>query len=144
VRMIRRGTFAPRATIELRHVDDDEAGTFSVVCAGRPAIADVVLSYDRGDELRLRAANGEIPRFAALRRIALTPDLAAGGAAPAELKVWAHHVTAEEDSVALVATIQGAGEGASSSVAADAAGATIIAVDAGVPTVVLRFGDDSP
>jgi hypothetical protein len=144
VSMVRRGTFAPRATIELRHVDDDEGATFAVVCAGQPAIADVVLEYDGGDEVRVRAAAGDVPRFAALRRMTIAPDWTGVATIPAALRVWAHRVTAEEDSVALDVTIEGASEDAPFSVAGEGDGATIIAVDARSPTVVVRFGDDSP
>ena len=137
VSMVRRGTFAARATVELRHVDDDAGAMFSVICAGRPLCADIVLEYDRGDELRLRAAVGDIPHFASLRRIELTPDWAGVAAIPAELAVWTHHVTAEEASVALDVRIEVAAGVASPSMAADRDAVQIVAVDVRSPAVII-------
>jgi hypothetical protein len=69
--------------------------------------ADVVLAYADGSEQRLRAASGEIARFDALRRVTLTPDWPA--AAPAELKLWAHRVTADDESEPLAARLDETG-----------------------------------
>ncbi len=141
VGMMRRGTFAARATVELRHVDDDAAATFSVVCAGRPLCTDIVLEYDRGDELRLRATAGDIPRFTSLRRMAVTPDWTGVAPVPAQLKVWAHHVTADEDSAALDVEIErGSGERAGR-VPLDADGTAVVTVDVRAPTVIVRRAD---
>jgi DNA-binding MarR family transcriptional regulator len=106
VSMVRGGTFTRRATIELRHDEAEDGAHFALVAAGRPVIADVVLEYDDG-ERRLRASAGEIPSFSALRRASFTPDW--GGQAAPELKVWAHRVTAEEESLALDAHVEVAG-----------------------------------
>lgn len=138
VSMVRRGTLAPRATIELRHVEDDEAGTFSVLCAGQPATADVVLGYARGDELRLRGAAGDIPRFASLRRVSVTADWPGTGRVPSELKIWAHRVSAEEDSVALDVRIEAA-DGNAPPTVADADGVIVVAVDGSSPTMVVEL-----
>ncbi len=101
VSMARGGTFAPRATIELRHDEQAAGARFAVVAGGRPVVADVVLGY--GDrERRVRAARGEIPDFSALRSLTVAPDPAASG----ELKVWAHRVTAEEESTPLDVRVQ--------------------------------------
>jgi hypothetical protein len=96
VSMVRSGTFTPRATLELRAEPGGDAGWFSLVAAGRAVVADVVLAYADGTEQRVRAASGEIARFDALRRVTLTPEWPAG--APAELKLWAHRVTADDES----------------------------------------------
>ena len=103
VSMVRSGTFAPRATLELRAEPDGERGWFALVAAGRAVEAEVLLEYADGTEQRLRGASGEIARFEALRRVTLTPDWPAG--AP-ELNLWAHRVTAEDESEPLVARMQ--------------------------------------
>jgi len=63
----------------------------------------------------VRAARGDIPGFSELRSLTVAPDPAASG----ELKVWAHRVTAEEESEPLDVRVQRA---------------------AGVVTIVLRDG----
>ena len=112
--MVRSGTFAPRATIELRAEPDGERGWFALVAAGRAVEAEVVLEYADGTEQRVHGASGEIARFAALRRVTLTPDWPAG--AP-ELNLWAHRVTAEGESEPLDVRVE-----------PDAGGATSIAI----------------
>jgi hypothetical protein len=104
VSMVRSGTFTPRATIELRAEPDGSRGWFSIVAAGRAVEADVVLAYADGTERRERGASGEIARFDALRRVTLTPEWPAG--APPELNLWAHRVTAEDESEPLEAQLE--------------------------------------
>lgn len=111
--MVRDGTFAPRATVELRAEPGGDRGWFSVVAAGRAVAADVVLAYGDGSQERVRAASGEIARFAALRHVTLTPQWPPGGA-PAELRLWAHRVTAEAESEPLDARIDPDAGGAGS------------------------------
>ena len=82
VNMVRNGTFAPRATIELRAEPDGDRGWFSLVAAGRAVPADVVLEYADGTEQRVRGASGEIARFDALRRVTLHPAVAGRRARP--------------------------------------------------------------
>ncbi len=104
VGMVRAGTFARRATIELRHDEAEDAARFAIVAAGLSVLTDVVLEYDGGGEQRLRESAGDIPRFSALRRASFTPDW--GGQPAPQLKVWAHRVTAEEQSLALDADVK--------------------------------------
>jgi DNA-binding MarR family transcriptional regulator len=104
VNMVRGGAFVPRATIELRADADGDVGWFSLVAAGRAVVADVVLEYADGTEQVERAASGEIVRFASLRRVTLTPQWPAGS--PPELKLWAHRVTADDESEPLEAQLE--------------------------------------
>ena len=71
--MLRNGTFARRATIELCHDGIDDSARFSIVASGRPAAADVVLEYADGEQ-RLRGATGEIPAISTLRRAVFAAD----------------------------------------------------------------------
>jgi hypothetical protein len=103
VGMARGGSFAPRATIELRHDDQDDSARFAVVAGGRLVAAEVGLSYDDGE--LLMGAGGEIERFSALRSLSVAPDPAPGG----ELKVWAHRVSADEQSEPLDVRVRRAG-----------------------------------
>jgi hypothetical protein len=104
--MVRDGAFAPRATVQLRHEVATDSGSFALVLAGRRAPATVTLEYDDGTP-SAPTEDGEIARFSALRSVRFTPDWnAAGGAAPAQLKVWAHRITAEEDSEPLTVTLE--------------------------------------
>ena len=104
VNMMRNGTFAPRATLELRAEPDGDRGWFSLVAAGRALPADVVLEYADGSEQRVRGASGEVARFGALRRVTVTPQWPDGAAT--EVHLWAHRVTAEDESEPLEAQIE--------------------------------------
>ena len=104
VNMVRGGTFAPRATIELRADPGGDAGRFSLVAAGRAVPADVVLTYADGTEQHVSGASGEVARFGALRRVTVTPQWPAGTATKVHL--WAHRVTAEDESEPLDAHIE--------------------------------------
>jgi hypothetical protein len=101
--MARRGAFAPRTNLELRHGDGEGAAAFAVTAAGRPAEADVRLEYPDG-ERRLRAARGEIPAFPSLRRV--TFRARPKGGVTRELKVWVHRVTPEQDSQGIPAQLE--------------------------------------
>ena len=63
-----------------------------------------MLAYADGSEQRVRGAGGEIARFDAVRRVTVTPEWPAG--APTELNLWAHRVTAEDESEPLAAHIE--------------------------------------
>jgi amino acid permease len=104
--IVRRGGFSPRVNLEVR-VDESEGGaTFAVTARGRPAVSDVRLEYPDGGR-RLRAAGGELPDFASLRRITLDASQEGGDVAAArELKVWAHRITPERDSEGLAARLE--------------------------------------
>jgi hypothetical protein len=104
--MVRDGVFAPRATVQLRHELETDTGRLSLVLAGRPAPAEVVLDYSDGARV-VTAAGDAIAGFSALRRLSVTPDWAAAGApAPDELNVWAHRITAEQASEPLAVVLE--------------------------------------
>lgn len=100
--MVRRNAFAPRAVIELKE-DQREPGrsAFAVTSRGQPATAEVRLGYADGEE-RVQAAAGDVRAFSSLRRAHF--HLPATRAR--ELKVWAHRVTADGDSVGLPALVR--------------------------------------
>ena len=145
--MARSGAFAPRATVQLRHDAVSDTGTFALVLAGRPADAEVLLEYGDG-ERGAPAADGEIARFSALRSVRFVPDWAsAGAAAPGELKVWAHRITAEDESEPLAVTLAyGDGDGAAS-VVLDPAGCAVLPApsdgDGAAPVIVLQLERDA-
>jgi amino acid permease len=137
-RMARGETFAPRATIELRQdVEDDEA-QLSLVTAGRPATAEVLLAYVDGSERRLRDGD-VIPRFASLRSVTVTPSWQAPR--PAEVKVWAHRITDEDESEPIAARLRSHAAGEPHEVSLDGTGEAIVALDAGTPQVVVTLRD---
>jgi amino acid permease len=109
VRMARDGTFAPRATVQLRHDVETDTGWLTLVRAGRPAPAEILLEY-AGGERGAPSADGAIPRFSALRSVRFTPDWpgwsAAAPGVPGELKLWAHRITAEGESEPLAASLE--------------------------------------
>ncbi|MEV4420408.1 hypothetical protein AB0L40_10605 [Patulibacter sp. NPDC049589] len=138
--MRRRGAFARRATIELRHDEDRGIASFRVLDAGRPASAGVVLDYADGRRVDARGTEGEIADFAGLRRATFTPAWNPDRR-PAQLRVWAHRVTDEDESEPLAARLQrgdGAAPGAGR-VAVDEDGVATVPVDGDgdVVTVVL-------
>jgi hypothetical protein len=91
---VHRGSFAPRAVVELRHeLCDPETGSFSVTVAGERRAALVQFDYGGGCQRR-EAAQGSIPRFSRLR----AARLAVPTHGARELKVWAHRVTPERTS----------------------------------------------
>jgi hypothetical protein len=93
-----RKAFLRRTVVELRQEESDEEeqqGFFSVTIAGRAGKADVRLEY-AGTEERYEATSGEVPDFSLVRRAIFEPQGGAG-----VLKVWAHKITPEGDSVAL-------------------------------------------
>jgi hypothetical protein len=105
VSMARRGAFSPRLNLELRDDASEGGAAFAVTAAGRPFVTDVRLDYPDG-ERRLRAAGGEVPRFASLRRVAFDARPRLGdGVAARELKVWAHKITPERESEGLPARV---------------------------------------
>ncbi|HEY6608892.1 MAG TPA: hypothetical protein VI277_06820, partial [Candidatus Limnocylindria bacterium] len=99
--ILRGPAFRPAAAIEIR---DAERGAtaepgFSVVVAGRHQAADVrLLNADGRSEIR--AATGEI-RLAGLERATFT----LADPAVRELKVWAHRVMADGDSIPIAGAI---------------------------------------
>jgi hypothetical protein len=99
--IIRRGAFRPRAVVEL-WVDKRAGGLahFSLVCRGRPMRAGVHLRYRTSEEC-LEAAEGTVANFQTLQSasFALLPG------APREVKVWAHEITPEGDSLPLPALL---------------------------------------
>lgn len=110
VDMIRRGSFAPRAVVELRQdadeAEDDDRAIFTVTTSGRPQEAQVELGYAEGVE-RCRAAAGQVDHFSALRHAAF--DLTSEDVK--ELKVWVHRITPEGDSQPIPAIVEGLEEG---------------------------------
>ena len=93
--MVRRGSFAPRLSVELRQ---EETGTvnFEVTFAGRPRAAEVRLQYPKG-ETHCHAASGVISSFSSLQGAIFQLE----GDQGRQLKVWAHRVTSEGESEAL-------------------------------------------
>jgi hypothetical protein len=99
MRAIRRGSFRPRAVIEVRR-DPSGRGGFSVHVDGRPETAEVRV-VENGTERSTSGAEGEI-EFVRLRRLVFgLPSSAAR-----ELRVWVHGVTAEGDSQAIPSTVE--------------------------------------
>jgi hypothetical protein len=92
-----RKAFVRRTVVELRQEerDDGEQGFFSVTTAGRAGMAGVRLEYPEREK-RYEAASGEVPAFSSLRRASFQTRGGTG-----VLKVWAHRVTPEGNSVAL-------------------------------------------
>jgi hypothetical protein len=92
-----RKSFTRRTVVELRKEerDDGEQGFFSITTAGRSGTADVRLEYPEREET-YEAASGEVPAFSSLRRATFQTEGGAG-----VLKVWAHRVTPEGNSVPL-------------------------------------------
>lgn len=91
--LVRRGAFAPRATVELREDEEVRETTVSAVAAGREVTPDLEM---------------EGPAHAP-RRVTLTSDW--NGARLSELKVWAHRVDAAGGSQTLPAYVRVETEG---------------------------------
>jgi amino acid permease len=101
VLMVRGSAFAPRAVVELRE-DQLEPGrsAFAVTSRGEPATAEVRLGYTDGEE-RIQATAGQVRTFSSLRHVHFhLPTTRAR-----ELKVWAHRITTDGDSVGLPALV---------------------------------------
>jgi hypothetical protein len=75
--------------------------TFAVRAAGRPAVSDIRLE-DADGERRVEASGGEITAPRSLRRFRARPA-AAATAAPRELMLWVHRITADHESEGLPA-----------------------------------------
>jgi hypothetical protein len=99
---VRRGSFTPRAVVELRDDRRDRHGAmFLVTVKGELAAARVRLSYaDR--EQTCQAAAGDVPEVSALRQAVfeLPPSQAR------ELKVWVHQITPEGESERVPAVVE--------------------------------------
>jgi hypothetical protein len=104
--MARHGAFAPRANLELREEEGGQRATFGFTAAGRPVATNVRLEYPEGEQ-RLCTAGAELPAFPTLRRLRF--DAWSGHGEPGvarDLKIWAHRITAEDDSEPLPAHLQ--------------------------------------
>lgn len=100
--LIRKGGFAPRLVIELREDQrQDGQSLFAVTAGGQPAVAEVWLSYEDGEQ-HVQTATDEIPAFASLRRATFQPPTTKAR----ELKVWTHKITPEGDSESLPARVE--------------------------------------
>jgi amino acid permease len=95
----RRGSFRPRAVIEVRR-ESSGRGEFAVLVDGRPQAADVRI-VENGSERLMNESVGQIELFAHLSTIAFELSSSAR-----ELRVWVHGVTAEGDSEAIPSTIE--------------------------------------
>jgi len=95
---VRRGAYLRRLVVQFRQKEGDEQARFDIVAGGEAAVADV-LAVDGQGEVAYRAASGQVPNAAALRR--LTFQLT--GTPAHEMKVWAHQVTREGTSTPLPA-----------------------------------------
>ncbi|HEX4344632.1 MAG TPA: hypothetical protein VHZ31_03625 [Solirubrobacteraceae bacterium] len=138
-RAARGGAFAPLATIELRHDAIDATATLAIVAAGRAVPADVVLAYDDGRERRARSSRIDVARFEALRRVVVTPDWSAVQPVPAELRLWAHRVSAENDSEPLDVGLESARADSASAGARHDGDALVMALDASSPSVTITL-----
>jgi amino acid permease len=99
--IIQRGAFRSRAVVEMR-VDRraDGQAVFNLVGHGRPMLTGIHLRYGTSEE-RLSTAHAAVAGFQALR--SATFELPLG--APREIKVWAHQITPEGNSVPLSALL---------------------------------------
>jgi hypothetical protein len=97
-----RGTFAPRAVVEVRRSGGpQEATAFNLVGAGKPISIPVVLETAKGEQ-RWQTPSEEGPVFSQLRRI--TFELPGGDYR--DVKVWAYQVMPDEESQALPAILE--------------------------------------
>lgn len=103
----RRGSFTPRAVVELRDDRREQHGAgFSITVKGELSSAAVRLSYaDRHDTRQ--AAVGDVPDLAALRQAEfdLPPSQARA------VKVWVHQISREGQSERIPATVEVASRG---------------------------------
>jgi amino acid permease len=97
IAMMRRGAFASRLVVELRD-DLRERGqaAFAITAGGQPTMAEVGLGYPDGERI-VQTAAGDVPTFSALRYA----NFQLPATKARELKVWAHRITIEGDSVGL-------------------------------------------
>ncbi|MDP1849945.1 MAG: helix-turn-helix domain-containing protein [Solirubrobacteraceae bacterium] len=138
--MARAGSFAPRATVQLRHDAGADSGHLAVVVAGRAAPTETVAEYDDGR--RRTFADGEpIERFSALRSVVFTTGGGAAGAPPpTQLRVWAHRITAEHESEPLAVSLEREADGgARTPVVLDAGGCAPLEPADGATTFVMRL-----
>ncbi len=95
--IVRRGAFRRRVVVELRKNENPGGqSAFAIVAGGQPVLTAVQLGYGTGAQ-QVQAAAGEIQRFSTLRSAGF--HLLTAGVK--ELKVWAHQVTPEGESVGL-------------------------------------------
>jgi amino acid permease/DNA-binding MarR family transcriptional regulator len=102
-----RNAFAARLNVELRQEDgpaQQSQGFFSVVCGGEPRASEVRLTYPAAEQ-RIDAATGEVPDFASVQQVGVTPGQRSSARPPGQLKVWVHRITATEDSEGLNAQL---------------------------------------
>jgi len=134
--LLRRGALAERAVVELRHDPASSGwGVYRVMAGGRPAAAEVRLTYADGEE-RAVAAEGEIPACAILEAVAIF--LPATGVR--SLKVWAHEIDAEGHSAALPARVTVSdGSGPAGLDLAGSRGYGLLPVDGGPCVVEIRL-----
>jgi hypothetical protein len=133
---VRRGSFTPRAVVELRDDRRDQHGAvFLVTVKGEPASARVRLAYaDR--EQTCQAAVGDVPEVSALRQAVfeLPPSQAR------ELKVWVHQITREGESERVSAMVEiSSGEQPPRQFDLGAAGEQILVGMSGACTVQIRL-----
>ena len=140
--MVRNGTFAPRATAQLRHDIAADTAQFSVVVAGHRARTEAVAEYDDGRRVPL-AEDTPIDRFSALRSVIFRPDWAvAGDSPPSELKVWAHSITTEQESEPLAVSLELDAAGTRIPLVLDADGGTTLPAGDGAGSFVLLLERD--
>lgn len=95
--IVQRGAFQRRMVVELRQNENPGGqSAFAVVAGGQPLLTEVQLVYG-ADRQQVQSAAGEIRPFSALRSASF--HLLTAGVK--ELKVWAHQVTPEGESVGL-------------------------------------------
>ena len=102
VAAVRRGSFTPRAVVELRDDRREQHGArFSITVKGEPTAAKVRPSYADRDQT-CQAAVGDVPEVSALRGAEF--DLAPSQARA--VKVWVHQISREGQSERMAATVE--------------------------------------
>jgi hypothetical protein len=101
VQIRRRGGFSLQTAVHLMALPGrGDRAVFQVVAAGRPAPAEVTLSYPDAEETTTAAA-GDVPLFSRLR----AATFAWPRAGATELRVWAHRMTDDGESESLPALL---------------------------------------
>jgi amino acid permease len=101
IRMIRRGTFAPRTIIELREDQRDNGQSLvAITSGGRATPGEIALGYPEGEQ-HIQAAGSDVSNFGSLRYIKIQLPLIPAS----ELKIWAHRITPEGESENLPALV---------------------------------------